>query len=191
MKEALTIVGSVIAALSFIPYLIDTAKKKVKPRLASWFSWSLITTITTIAAISAHAYAGAALAGASTFVEVSVLILGLRNGDITYGLIDGVSQTISIAGIIAWIFTKNPLWAIVLNITADFSGAIPTFYHGWVKPHEEQWQSFAIFALGSLITVFGVSKLTFTDLAIPVYFTCIAGSIGLDIYIRQRASLKT
>src|SRR5579872_211328 len=156
MKEFLTMLGSIIAAVSFLPYLKDTIQKKVKPRIASWATWSLITAISTAAAIVAHAYTSAALTGVATLVEVSVLVFALRNGETEYIWIDGISQTLSLLGIIFWLTTKNPLLAILFNILADLIASIPTYYHAFIDPHEESSLSFVIFGFGSLVTIFGV-----------------------------------
>jgi len=186
MKEILAIVGSIIVAVSFVPYLIDTLRQKVKPRIASWMTWSLVTGISTVAALAAHAYVSALLTGAATLVELAVLTLALRNGDRTYGWIDGVSQAISTVGILAWLLSKDPATAILFGIMADFFGAVPTYYHGWVAPHEEQWQSFILTGFGSLLTVFAVTTHDFSNLAFPVYFSITATAIGADIFFRQK-----
>ena len=186
MKETLAIVGSVIVAVSFLPYLLEVIRGKVKPRISTWITWSFLTTVSTVAAISAHAYTSALLTGAATAVEILILVYGLHNGELTHGRIDATSQTLSVLGIIAWLITNNPAFALGFNIIADLSGAVPTYYHAWVKPHEEQWQSFAVFAVGSFMTIFGVSKFDFVNLAFPIYLTFSASSIGLDIFIRQR-----
>src|SRR6185503_5709761 len=141
MKEILAVAGSIIVAVSFIPYLIDTVRHKIKPRIASWMTWSIVTGISTVAALAAQAYVSALLTGSATLVELAVLALALRNGDRTYGWVDGASQAISTIGIVAWLFSKDPAAAILFGIMADFFGAVPTYYHGWIAPHEEQWQS--------------------------------------------------
>jgi hypothetical protein len=187
MKELLSIVGSLIVAVSFLPYLKDTIQKKIKPRIASWITWSLLTSTATVAAISAHAYTSALLTGSATIVEVLILAFALRNGNRTYQLLDGIAQSISLIGIILWLFSRDPVYGIAFNVMADFiGGGIPTYYHGWVKPHEEQWQSFMIFAFGSFLTIFGVSTHNFVNLAFPIYLTFNSSTIGLDIYFRQK-----
>jgi hypothetical protein len=190
MKNILALVGSIVAAVSFVPYLIDTVKQTVKPRIASWMTWSLVTGISTVAALTAHAYVSALLTGAATLVELSVLALALRNGDRTYKWLDAASQATSAIGIVAWLLSRNPAAAILFSIMADFFGAVPTYYHGWVTPHEEQWQSFVIFGFGSLLTVFAVTTYNFINLAFPVYFSITATTIGADIFFRQRVVKK-
>ena len=188
VQPALAILGSAIAALSFVPYLKETAQKKTRPRIASWITWLLITGISTAAALSGHAYPSALLTGAATVIELLVVIFAIRNGDLGYGWLDGISQAISLTGIVFWIVSKNPALSLAAGLLADFCAAIPTYHHGWTKPHEESGASFMIFSLGSLLTLFGVARFSFIDLAFPVYFTVLGASIGAVVLLRQKTA---
>lgn len=186
METLLTAIGSVIVAVSFLPYLRDTVKGKVKPRIASWATWSLISVIATIAALSKDAYASAALTGSGSVVEILVLFFALKSGDKTYELIDGICQTIAIFGVAAWLLTSNPVWAILFNILADIFAAIPTFYHAWIAPYEEAWKPFIYWSFGSFLTIFGIHEFNFINAGFPIYFTLIALTIGGFIFTRQK-----
>ena len=140
MRTFLSIIGPLIAAIGFLPYLKETIKGEVRPRVASWATWSLVTGIATIASLSQHAYTSAFLTGVATVIELSILIMALRKGEYNYNWIDGTSQAISLIGIVAWLTTANAAWAIIFNIIADFFGAVPTLYHSWLSPHDEQRQ---------------------------------------------------
>lgn len=188
--ELLAPVGSIVVAFSFLPYLRDTVKKKIKPRIATWSTWSLITGVATVAALSEGAYVSALLTGITTIVELSVLFFALKGGDRTYEKIDFICQAIAIMGIAGWILTSNPIWAIIFSILADMFAAIPTFYHTWIAPFEEAWHSFIIFAAGSFLTIFAIDEYSFINSAFPIYLTLIAASIGSFIIFRQK-TLKT
>jgi hypothetical protein len=189
MQSILAVSGSIIVAFSFTPYLIDTINGKVKPRISSWSTWSLITGIATVAALSEGAYTSALLTGVTTAVELSVLFFAIKHGDRTYKLIDGICQGISLTGVGAWLLTGNVAWAIIFQIAADLFAAIPTLYHAWIAPHEEAWFSFLLFGLGSVLTVFAVEKQDFINLAFPVEFTLIALAIASTIYFRQKVTV--
>ncbi len=185
MRTFLAIAGSLIVAFSFLPYLLDTVHSKVKPRIATWTTWLLISVIATSAAIAAHAYASALLTGMSGLIEITVLIFALKNGDTTYEKIDFICQAIAVTGIIAWLITNNPTLAILFNIIADLFGSVPTVYHAWIRPYEEAWQSFVIFGVGSLVTVVSISEITFATVAFPIYFAINSLTIGFVIMLRQ------
>ena len=186
MRPALSIIGPLIAALGFLPYLKETIKGSVRPRIASWASWSLVTGIATVAALTQQAYTSAFLTGIATCVELSILIMALRHGDYDYSWVDGVSQAISLFGIVAWLLSKDATFAIIFNIIADLFGAVPTFYHSWLAPHDEAWQPFMIRGVGAAISCLAVGSLSFVAAGFPVYLTLVGFALGLNIYVRQK-----
>lgn len=190
MRTLLSIIGPLIAALGFLPYLKDTIKGTVRPRIASWATWSLVTGIATIAALSQQAYTSAFLTGVATVIELSILIMALKKGDYDYNWIDGASQAISLIGIVAWLTTSNAAYAIIFNIIADFFGAVPTFYHSWISPHDEAWQPFIISGIGAGISFLAVSSVGFVTAGFPIYLCLVGFALGLNIYFRQKVVAK-
>lgn len=187
MRIFLSIVGPLISALGFLPYLKETINGTVKPRIASWATWSLVTGIATVAALSQHAYTSAFLTGAVTAIELSILIMALKKGDYDYSWIDGISQPISVIGIVAWLTTNNAALAIIFNIIADFFGAVPTFYHSWISPHNESWLPFIFSGIGAGISFLAVSSIGFVTAGFPIYLCILGFALGLNIYFRQKA----
>lgn len=190
MDALFTIVGSLIASLGFIPYLRDTIKGKVRPRLASWTTWSLVTGIATVAAISEGAYTSAWLTGLMTAIEIAILVVALKKGVRDYNWVDAVCQVLSFVGIVAWLQSSNASYAILFNIIADFFGAVPTFYHAWIKPHDEAWKPFIIDGIGSNITMLAVSEISLVAAGFPLYFTLMGYTLGATIYYRQKMTPK-
>jgi hypothetical protein len=186
VKALLSIIGPLIVTIGFIPYLLDTVRGSVRPRIASWATWSLVTGIVTVAALSQGAYTSAVLTGMGTCVELLILIMALRKGDYTYTWVDGASQTISLLGICAWLLSKDATFAIIFSIVADGFGAVPTFYHAWVAPHEEAWPPFVLGGVGATVSLVAVGTATFVAVGFPIYLVAIGFALGLSIYIRQR-----
>ncbi len=175
-----------MAASGFIPYLTSTIKGGVRPRVASWSTWTLVTGISTIAELSQHSYTSALLTGVATIPEALILIMALRHGRFDYNWIDGVSQLMSLIGIFFWLSTMNPSWAILANIFADLLGGVPTFYHAWIKPHEEAWLSFLISAVGSGMSLMAVPKIGLVSAGFPIYLLLIDSVLSIGIFLRQR-----
>jgi hypothetical protein len=190
MRTFLSIIGPLIGVFGFLPYLKATIKGSVRPRIASWTSWSLVTGIATIAELSQHAYTSAFLTGVFTVIELSVLIAALKKGDYNYNWVDGTSQAISIIGIVAWLSTSDATWAIIFNIIADFFGAVPTYYHSWVKPHDESWLPYILSGVGAAVSLLAVKGLGFITAGFPIYLTFVGLTLGLNIYLRQKVVLK-
>jgi hypothetical protein len=187
VSTILSVIGPTIAALGFVPYLKGVIHGSVRPRVASWATWSLVTGVATFAALSKHAYTSALLTAVATCFEVAILVIALRRGDHDYNWVDGVSQAISLLGVVAWLSTSHAVWAIVFAIAADFFGAIPTFYHSWIAPHDESWVPFILSGVGGAVSFLGVSDVGVVSAGFPLYVCLIGPALGLNIIARQRA----
>jgi hypothetical protein len=187
MKTILSIIGPLIVTIGFLPYLRATVRGSVRPRIASWATWSLVTGIATVAALSQRAYTSAVLTGMATCVELSILVMALRKGDFAYTGVDGVSQAISLLGICAWLLTKDATFAIIFTIVADWFGAVPTFYHSWFAPHDEAWPPFILGGIGAAISFLAVGSINFVAAGFPIYLMLVGLALGITIYFRQRA----
>lgn len=171
MIQALLIISGLLQFISIAPYLVDTAKGRSKPRLVSWFNWTLLTGIATAAALSQHQYASAILTGSETITQLCVVLLGFRNGDHSIERLDIICQIGAVCGLVLWIIFNNPLVAIIATVLIDFIVAIPTYVHAWQKPNEETGSTYLLSGLGALAAVFAVTTRTILGYTFPAYLT--------------------
>ena len=144
MRDALTIVGALLATFSTVPYLIDIVRKRTKPNIVSWLTWTILTSIATAAAFAAHEPRSALLTLGATICCASVVVLGLKFGIAKFSKFDILCQVGAILGLIFWLVFDSPVIGIAVPVAIDFIGAMPTVRHGWLKPGEETWQTFLI-----------------------------------------------
>ena len=189
MRNTLAITAGLLAIMATIPYILDTLKGKTRPNVVTWFTWSLLSLITAVAAYAGGARHTAILAGAESLCTVGVVIAGLKVGGIKrYTKFDVICQFLAIIGIILWRITNQPATAILLTIISDCIAILRTYRHSWTAPREETWQAYAI---GSLAAVFAISSLAhfgFVNLAYPLYI--FISNLSLVIIITERYKLS-
>lgn len=188
--EIIPLIGSVVIIIGFLPYVYLTVTKKIKPRIATFITFNLITIISTVAALSEQAYASAMATGALTLMQMIVLFFAIKHGDQAYSRVDWTSQAISLAGIVAWLISKDPLYAILFNMLADFFGYVPTFYHIWKIPKDETWLSWLIVSSGAFMTFIGTPNRDLINILFPAYLTVVNASLGLTVLYRQKTIAK-
>lgn len=186
MKEALSIAGGILVIFSAYPYLVDVYRKKTKPNIVSWATWTLLTTIATAAAFAAGAPRAAFLTLGATIATLSIAILGLRSGIAKLSLFDFVCQAAAIAGLVMWLIFNSPTIAIIFSLSIDLIGGLPTLRHSWLKPAEETWQAFLIGGIASIFTLLSLGQYRLADLAFPVYFVLFDLTIVLIITYRRK-----
>jgi hypothetical protein len=185
VKNALAITAGIIEMTSVWPYLIDVARKKTKPNIVSWITWTVLTTIASAAAFASHAPQAAILTLGATIATLLVVVLGLRYGMAKLTVFDLVCQIAAIAGFILWLIFNRPSIALIFSLSIDITVTLPTLRHAWLEPGEETWQTYAVGLLASILTLLALSKYSFADLAFPVWFITF-GCLIVPIIIFRR-----
>lgn len=168
MRVVLLVLGVAITLYASIPYIIDVLRKRTKPRVVSWFNWSLLAGISGAAALSAKQYPSAILSIAIFIECISVVIFGLKLGDKKFDFFDVVCQVGAIIGLLLWIIFNSPLIAIIASVGVDYIASLPTFRHIWQKPHEETVSAFIMSGLGAAFVLAAVHKPHATGLIVPI-----------------------
>lgn len=185
-KEILAIIAAVIAVFSTVPYLIDIVKRKTKPNIVTWFTWTLLTGIAAAAAFAAGEPKTALLSLGSAICTGAVVILGLKYGIAKLSLFDALCQIGAIAGLILWWIFNTPEIAIAFVLLIDFIAMLPTLRHSWIKPEEETWQTFMIGVVAATFTLIALSQYTFAGLALPLYLWVANLVMALTIIYRRK-----
>ena len=188
MRNIIAVLAGLIALLNVIPYIIDIIKRKTKPHIVSWFTWTLLLVIATSAAFADHQTRSAFLTLGDTIGTLLVLITGIKYGIAKFTWFDGLCQLGAIIGLILWLIFNSPSIAIIATICIDFIVSIPTMKHSWQSPGEETWQAFGLTAFASTLTLLSLSVFKITSLAFPAYLL-LANLILVIIVIYRRRKL--
>jgi len=185
-KILFVIISSVLTIASVIPYLVEIVRKQTKPRIVSWFIWSVITGIAAVAALYDNQYATAVLLFSAMSETLAVVIFGWKNGDKKILTLDIVCFIGAIVGIILWVIFNSPAVAVIATILIDFIGGIPTLVHSWKKPSEETWITFMACFFASLLTIATLSDWRITSAAYPIYLVFVNLEFTLVIVLRKK-----
>lgn len=186
MRELLIAASSILTLVSIVPYLRDILKGATKPRIVSWFTWSLLSAITSAAAFSAHQYPTAILMLSGAVETLTVVVLGWRLGDKKFEKIDVICQAGALGGLALWVTLGSPALAVITTTAIDLIGTVPTLVHSWRKPFEETWTTFLISTAAALCTLLVADNWHITSSLPPVYLLLINGAVGIIILLRRQ-----
>ena len=110
MKNIFIIISSALTVLSALPYLRNVVARKTKPRIVSWFTWTLITAMAAAASFAEHNYASAFLALSACSQTILIVILGYKYGDRNFEKIDVFSQLAALVGRVGGCCLIRRLW---------------------------------------------------------------------------------
>jgi uncharacterized protein with PQ loop repeat len=183
-------VALIIGLIGFIPYFIDTLRKRTKPHAFSWFIWSMLLSIGFFAQISKGAGAGAWLAGAQGAICFLVFVIALFVGEKEVTPLDKASLIVALFGIALWVVMNNPLYSVIIVSIVDAVGFVPTFRKSYKKPREETIKLYALSGTGFLISLFALQAVNLTTILYPSSLVLTNFSFVAMVMIRRRALRK-
>ena len=186
MREALAIIGAVIAALGTVPYLVDIVRGKTKPNIVTWLTWTMLTAISGAAALVAGEPKTAAFLFGNSLCTGLVVVLGLKYGTAKFSRFDVACQVSAVLGLVFWLVFNSPTIGIVVPLVVDFIGALPTVRHSWLKPAEETWQAFMVGVIAPMFTIASLTRFNIASLAFPLYLFIANTALVVIIVIRRK-----
>ncbi|HEY5667849.1 MAG TPA: hypothetical protein VIR03_01665 [Candidatus Saccharimonadales bacterium] len=173
MRTFLIILSTVITIVSILPYIVEIVRGKVKPRIVSWFTWTVLTAIACAASFADGQIPSGVLMLAATIETATIVVLGLRHGDRKFERFDVYCLLGALVGLLLWYVFDSPSVAVIAAVAVDFIGAAPTLKHCWQKPYEEAWLTFALAAIAGSITVMIAGSWAPTAIAYPLYIVLV------------------
>jgi len=190
MRNLLITLSAIVTIGGAVPYILAIIRGTTKPRVVSWFTWTLLTGIAAAASLSDHQYAAGILSLSATFEVGLIVILGLKHGDRKFDKTDIICQAAALVGLALWLVFNSPGIAVLASMVIDFIGCIPTIKHSWQKPHEETWFTFALSSLGGGLALLAVRSWALTAIGYPLYIFVINIFMMLFIVLSPNRKLK-
>lgn len=186
MKTFFLVLSVVFTLTCIAPYARDILKERTKPNLVSWTTWTLLTSVATLAAWSAGERAAAIFTGSAALETLLIVLLGLSRGYVKYTVFDIVCQLGALAGFILWWIFNSPAVAVVASVGIDLVGALPTVHHAWLKPNEETVSTYALAAVGGFFALLALTSYNWTSLPYAVYVVVINSATVVAIILGAR-----
>jgi hypothetical protein len=186
MKEVFAILGAGLAVVSTLPYIVDTIRKRTKPNIVSWMTWTILTLVATAASLAAREPRTALLIGASSICTGAVVVAGLWHGIAKFSWFDGLCQAGAVGGLVLWLVFDSPTIGIIVPVAIDFVAMLPTLRHSWLKPGEETWQTFLIGVIAPVLTILSLAKFSVNSLLYPFYLFVANLLIVVTVVYRRR-----
>lgn len=186
-KILLGILSLAIGIISYAFYFRDILRGKTKPDGASWFIWGLLAAITFFAQFSSGAAAGAWITAFTAVICVAISVFAFYLGHGQVKQIDLISLFLALGGIGLWLYTNNPMAAVVIVIVVGAIGFIPTFIKAFYKPHEETGVTFAMNASKFAVAFFALGSMHPVNWLYPAAMVLMNASLAAMIFLRQRA----
>ncbi|HCC84871.1 MAG TPA: hypothetical protein DEP87_04275 [Candidatus Pacebacteria bacterium] len=176
--------ATILAVISYLPYLRDIWRGKTKPHVFSWLVWSILTVIGMLSQIVGEAGPAIWVSAITTLLCLTVLILAIKQGETKILPTDWLSLVGALVALGLWFVVKVPVWSLSLALLTDLLGFFPTFVKTWYKPNQETLSTYALNGLKHTLTLFALDRVSFLTAGYPVYLIIV--NIGFVIFLIWR-----
>jgi len=162
LKFILAVLSSIIAVSCFIPYIIDIFKGTTKPHSYTWLIWTILQTIGVVAMLKGGAGLGIASLSIGAVLCAFVFVLSIFYGTHNIKLFDKVCLVGAFIAIGSYFFFRDPLLSVLIVITTDLVGFLPTLRKTYEEPNTETVSTYLLSSLSSFFALGALSIFTFT-----------------------------
>lgn len=158
-----------------VSYICAVLARKAHPNPITWFFWALTPLIAFVAQLSQHVGIAAWMTLALAVGPLVIFGLSLKHN---WSRAHFTPSTIccailAVVGIVLWLSTDNPVYAIIFSILADIFGSIPTLIKTWHRPESEHATAYLLSILAMAVTLFTITNWSFVSYGMPLYMLLI------------------
>ena len=173
------LLGSILTALCFIPYIATTLQCKTKPNRATWWVWGINGSVLCLGNLAAGADYTMLPLICAVVAQLCIAILSIKHGEGGWNRFDRRCLIASGISFILWRVLNYDLIAIILPLLIDILAALPTLKKSYHEPESEDLLTYILYTFGGLFTVLAVTNWSFEIAITPLYVLFINALIVL------------
>lgn len=188
IKELLGGVATILAVAGYFPYLRDVVAGKTKPHLFTWIIWTTLATVAVLGQIKGSAGPGAWPSIISALLCIAVLILTIQKGSHDFSKLDFIMLLGALLSLLFWFVIQEPVISIILAVSTDALGFVPTIRKSWMKPYEETASAYIMNAAKHYISLYAMRHYSLLTALYPAYLT-IANILFVSLLFARRRAI--
>lgn len=165
------IAAGLLNVVTSIVYIRSIVNGETKPDRVTWWVLTLVTAMITASYWASGARDTIWLPAAYTVTFALVAVLSLRYGDgpVALSTLDRISLGGALASAAVWWSLKSPVPALLMNISTECIGLIPTMHKAYHRPHSESTISWILATTASFLNVLAIGEWTILIALYPIY----------------------
>lgn len=178
----ITIILGLTGSISYIRSIIYG---KTKPNIITWIFWSIAPLVGVFinykSGIPVPLLLSTFIAG---FGPLLVVIASLIKNNAYWKItkFDIVCGIFSAFAMVLWVTTHDSVLSLSFAILADLVAGIPTLIKSWKHSDSESHGPYSMGIINQIITCLIIKDFSYLNIAFPIYFILMNGSIILGIY---------
>lgn len=186
IKVILGVLATVVAFINYLPYLLGVVRRTLYPHAFSWIIFTIITATVAAAQLSAGAGAGAWATAATAVTTCLIAGFALRNGGYRISRFDCLSLVGALVAIPVWMWSDNPLLAVVILTGIELLGFLPTYRKAWKQPFDESATAFMLTILKYALALGAMQTYTVTTVLFPAALISLSLLLVIEVWWRKK-----
>lgn len=185
-KELTTLIAIALGVVAYYSYFRDVLAHKTRPHPYSWFVWGLTSGLIFVQQLAGGAGVGAYTTASITVISLAVCGLSVkltRRADITRT--DTLVLAAALLATVLWLAAEQPVIAMILLVSAEMLGFIPSFRKAWRKPKQETLSMWTLNGLRHGITLFALESYNLVTVLNPAAWATANLSFACMLVIRR------
>lgn len=181
MEHTQAYIGYAAGLLEFFVYflILKSMRKGVtKPNLAGWSLYTIAMIMIVASSIALGAWQAIWLAVSYIIGQVFIIVFSLRTGYFAFTRFDYACIAVSLLSLILWVYTNNPLYALVLNVIIDALGTLAIARKLYLHPGTEDATAWTLAFFIAILNVFAVASFDISNALYPIYLVIANGLIA-------------
>ncbi len=185
-KNILGLVSVAVSMAGYGSYLVSIFRKRTKPHAFSWLVWSILMAIVFFAQMSDKGGAGSWVTGVSALMCSLIAMAAIRHGEKSITRSDWLAFIGALIAIPVWRLTKDPLAAVLVATVIDALAYYPTFRKSYLKPFEENFQTYCLDILKWVVAFFALEHYSAVTLTYPLFLLAANSTLVAMILVRRQ-----
>lgn len=169
LKAFLGLTAAIVSIFCYIPYIITTIKGTTRPNIATWLTWMILSIVVTASSFAAGAFNTLWVPLCGVLGQGSIAFLAINRGKSNWSKFDLVCLFFVGLGLGFWWHFNSPMIALIMTLTVDLIGVLPTFKKSYQEPQSENLLTWVLYLLSSLLLIFSVESWTLAIGLFPIY----------------------
>jgi len=161
--------AALLSVVGAYGYIRDTLRGDTIPHRVTWMLWGLEGILAFVVEREQHVGPAAIMTLMLGLVPCVVVLASFHNPQGVWAInsFDIVCGSISLAGLVAWVFIDQPTLALIAFVVADQVAALPTIRKAWLVPTSESARVFLLGSLNCAITLLTLTEFTTAGVLFP------------------------
>ena len=188
MTEIQPYIGYAAGILGFVPFwflVVSMRNGVTKPNLAGWVLYTVAMIMIVASSIALDAWQTVWLAVAYVIGQSCVILVSFKTGYFAFSKFDYACLSLSLVSLMLWIYTNNPLYALILNVIVDGLGTVSIAKKLYKHPGTEDTKAWSISLAVATLNVFAVAALDISNALYPIYLV-VANMLIVTLSVRKK-----